>query len=189
MPSKVLERIFYDQLIYYFESYGLLFSNQHGLRKCKSTTTAIMEFIQFLYEKYDRRLDTSCVYVDYSRAFDTLNHEILCKKLKLYGLDQNSLNWCIDYLSDRGQQVKLGPLQVEMGVPQGSIIGPLLFIVYINDLVSKFGREHSEITLYADDTILYSAGETIMQASDVNQTSVNILYDWCNLNRLSINKM
>ena len=72
-----------------------------------TTTTAIFEFVRFLYDKYDKRLDSSCVYVDYSRAFDTINYEILCQKLQFYRLDDNSIGWCRYYLSNRKQQVKL----------------------------------------------------------------------------------
>ena len=192
LPSKVIERIVYNQLVYYFESYGLLFHNQHGFRMGKSTTSAITEFVQFLYENYDRRLDSSCVYVDYSRAFDTINHEILCKTLHMYGLDNNSLRWCCDYLSNRKQHVKLDDcmsdyLPVKIGVPQGSIIGPFLFVVYINDLITEFGNGDSDVTLYADDTILYTADSNVEHACERNQISVDTLLKWCTLNRLSVN--
>ena len=123
LPSKIIERAVYMQLVRHFEENGLLFPNQHGFRKELSTSTAIFEYVQFLYNSHDSQECTNSIFVDYSRAFDTIDHFILCRKLKLYGLDMNSLGWFQNYLSERQQMVKIGdyksePLLVQMGVPQ-----------------------------------------------------------------------
>ena len=193
MPSKVIERIVYNQLAYHFETNCYLFKNQHGFRQGRSTSTAIFEYVTHLYEALDRQEYTSSIFVDYSRAFDTINHEVLLKKLKLYNLDDKSCNWFKNYLFNRSQVVKLDAQclstvrPITMGVPQGSILGPLLFVIYINDLVYELYNCDSSVTLYADDTILYSSHTDMYMASAMNQSTVNILYDWCQLNRLSIN--
>ena len=192
MPSKIIERVVYKQLVDYFENNNLLLRNQHGFRKGLSTSTAIMDFVQVLYQEFDQRHTTSCIYVDYKRAFDTIDHVILCKKLALYGLDANSVNWCKNYLGHRKQIVKLNnvrssPLTVTMGVPQGSIIGPFLFIVYINDLLAFMENSESKVTLYAEDTILYCSANSVNEAIIKNQRGCDLLERWCNNNRLSVN--
>ena len=102
--------------------------------------------------------------------FDTIDHDILIRKLQLYKFDRKSIKWFTNYLKDRQQMVKLEngvmskPLRVKMGVPQGSILGPFLFLIYINDLVYTLKNCDSNVTLYADDTILYSADVDIYQA-------------------------
>ena len=105
--SKIIERAVYNQLIHHFESYGLLDTHQHGFRKDHSTCSAIFEFTQYLYDKTDNRDFISCVFIDYSKAFDTIDHEIMCKKLYLYGLGPGVVAWCKDYLSHSNNVLKL----------------------------------------------------------------------------------
>ena len=193
LPSKIIERAVYNQIVYHFECNNYLCKNQHGFRKEHSTASAIFEYIQFLYDNYDRLNVTSSIFVDYSKAFDTIDHDILIKKLELYKFDENSIKWFKDYLSNRQRLVKLDtgimsdPLRVKMGVPQGSILGPFLFLIYINDLSYTLRNCDSNITLYADDTILYSADTNLYRACVKNRETLAILCNWCNLNRLTIN--
>ena len=189
----MIERAVYNQLVYHFECNNYLCKNQHGFRKEHCTASAIFEYIQFLYDNFDQLNSTSSIFVDYSKDFDTIDHEILIKKLLLYKFDKNSVEWFTNYLSDRTQVVKLEngiiskPLGVKMGVPQGSILGPFLFLLYINDLVYTLRNCDSNITLYADDTILYSADTDVYQACAKNRETLIRLCEWCNLNRLTIN--
>ena len=190
-PSKIIERAVYNQLIYHLESHGLLYPQQHGFRKDHSTCSAILELVQYIYNAFDNREFTSCVFIDYSKAFDTIDHDILCKKLQYYGLDRNVINWCKDNLSNRQQYVKIGDhisgyTTVKYGVPQGSILGPLFFIIYVNDILSLFNSD-VKMLLYADDTVLYYSHTDPVYACKMVETSLKLVCDWCNMNKLTIN--
>ena len=191
-PSKLIERAVYNQLIYHLESYGLLDNRQHGFRRDHSTCSAVFEFTQYLYNNVDNRKFISCVFIDYSKAFDTIDHEIMCKKLQLYGLSPGVITWCCDYLSHRRQRVKIenhisDNISVNYGVPQGSILGPLFFIMYVNDLLSMFGQDMSRILLYADDTVIYYADREANVACSEVERGLNIVHNWCETNKLTIN--
>ena len=121
----------------------------------------------------DNGLVTGSVFLDLSKAFDTVDHQLLLKKLKSLGLDNNSMGWFKSYLSAREQVVSIGnclscPKPISVRVPQGSILGPLLFIIYVNDLPQCL--RHCEIILYADDTLIYYPAKI---AQDV-ETYLNI---------------
>ena len=186
LPSKIIERAVYNQLVYHFECNNYLCINQHGFRKGHSTASAIFEYVQFLYDNFDCSNITSSIFVDYSKAFDTIDHDILIKKLLLYKFDKNSVNRFRNYLSNRKQLVKLEhgilskSMGIKMGVPQGSIRGPFLFLIYINDLVYTLRDCDSSITLYADDTILYSADADLYRACAKNRITLTKLCEWCN---------
>ena len=190
-PSKIIERAVYNQLIYHLESHGLLDGRQHGFRKDHSTCTAIFELTQYLYNNLDDRKFTSCVFIDYSKAFDTIDHNILKRKLELYNLSPGVIAWCADYLSHRGQCVKVDDTKsrykcINYGVPQRSILGPLFFIMYVNDLLYMFDNE-VKILLYADDTVIYFADNNAKTACMRVEEALGIVHRWCVSNKLTIN--
>ena len=191
-PSKLIERAVHNQIVYHLDSYGLLDCRQHGFRKNHSTSTAIFTLVQYIYEKLDDRQYVGCIYVDYSKAFDTLDHVILCKKLETFGLSKNVVNWCRNYLQSREQMVKIDkhlsePANLTYGVPQGSILGPLFFIMYVNDVITTFDENSPNIILYADDTAIYYAHNQLEELEKQLAVGMKKLCDWCNLNKLTIN--
>ena len=128
--------------------------------------------------------------VDLSKAFDTINHNLLLEKLHSYGISGDELRWFSSYLSERKQRVVMngvcaGWSDVRTGVPQGSILGPLLFIVFVNDLPSVVS--HSEVCLYADDTTVYVADEDPAVVRDKLTEDLNAVADWIDRNGLRMN--
>ena len=191
-PSKIIERAVYNQIIYHLESFGLLDGRQHGFRCDHSTSSAIHTLVQDMYISTDNRETMVCVFIDYSKAFDTIDHEILCKKLVYYGLGNDIIAWCRSYLSHRKQAVmndnnQSDLLDVSCGVPQGSILGPLFFIIYVNDIMTLFKQDGLKILLYADDTVLYYSHTDITLLFQSLNNGLNKIWEWCMLNRLSIN--
>jgi len=149
-----------------------------------------------LIDKWLKALDqgemVGTIMVDFRKAFDLVDHEILLEKLKIYQCSENSLNWFTSYLTDRVQKVSLnGQLSesknINCGVPQGSILGPLLFILFINDLPLKIGTSVSSTDLYADDTTLSEMGKTKTVLENNLQDALNRLQVWCKENSMIIN--
>ena len=139
ITSKILERVVYNQIIKYLEENSLLHPSHHGFRKEHSTVTALLEMYTNWVENHEEDKITAVVLLDMSAAFDLVDKSILIDKLKLYGFDAGSSSWLDSYLSDRSQKVFLDgelsdALQVEVGVPQGSILGPILYCLMVNDL-------------------------------------------------------
>ena len=156
--SKILERIIYNRLYNYLNDDNLFFQKQFGFREGHSTNHALIELTNSINDSLNQNKYTLGVFIDLSKAFDTVDHNILLKKLSLYGIINNSLKWFSSYLSNRKQFIQAGNIKTSYediicGVPQGSILSPLLFIIYVNDLsdVSKI----LEPTMFADDTNLF----------------------------------
>ena len=161
--SKVLERVVHTQTSAYLDHLGLLYKHQYGFRCSRSTVQAVGHLNNSVLDAMDRGKATGMLFLDISKAFDSIDHKILLGKLEHIGLSARSLRWFKLYLSDRRQCVYInGEVSethpVDLGVPQGSILGPLLFNVYINSLSTAVTK--SELILYADDAVLVFAAST-----------------------------
>ena len=193
LPSKLLEKAVHYQIISYLDEHALLQMNQHGFRKHKSTSTAIIELTKVIFDNYNKDLHSSCLFVDYKKAFETLDHNALLQKLNTFGFDHKSIKWVKSYLGNRRHVVRCGKIlstesRVKYGVPQGSILGPLYFIMYVNDLITALSVDgEAEIIMYADDTVLLTSGVTHQCVTEKMQRVTTILTQWCIKNKLTIN--
>lgn len=175
--SKVLERIVADQLNKYLISKSLLPSIQSGFRANHSTTTALAHIADDIFRANDRKCNTCLILLDFSKAFDTLNHQTLCKKLKYFGISGSALLFFQNYLSRRYQRIVNNGLfssfkSVNAGVPQGSILGPLLFSIYTSDF-SNF-LQTCNVHQYADDTQIYLSFDFIEIGTAVNNINFDL---------------
>ena len=149
--SKILERIVFQQIVKYMEANDLFHPSHHGFRHGLSTTSALLEMNDVWLEAFDNKKITAIVMIDLSAAFDVVNPSILLQKLRIYGFNEDSIQWLRSYLNSRYQKVYIDgflseAIQVDIGVPQGSIIGPLMYTLYTNDLPEAV-HEHQPITV------------------------------------------
>ena len=177
LPGKILERIIHTQIYHYLEGNKILADNQHGFRRNSSTSTAIFDVLKELYGNWNDNKFSGCLFIDFSRAFDSIDHTILAEKLKLYGFDNTSLKLMVNYMSCRNQTTVVNGhvstrAPVTYGTAQGSILGPLIFILYVNDLFDYI-KHDSSIYMYADDTLLVCESDNIDSVTMKNKLSIN----------------
>ena len=156
--SKIFERLMYHRLLDYLNKNDILCHNQYCFRENHSTYMALLNMIDDISNKLNNNNDWKEVFIDLSKAFDTIDHSLLLKKLEHYGIRGTALSWFTSYLTKRSQYVSTSGnnsscLQIKCGVPQGSILGLLLFIVYINDIINC--SKAAIFIMFADDTNLF----------------------------------
>ena len=188
--SKIFERLVHNRLSKYITKLNILSPQQYGFRKEYSTYMALLDFYDKISSHIDNNLYTIGVFIDLKKAFDTIDHHILLKKLYFYGIRGVAQNWFRDYLSNRQQYVSINGVNssyqpVTCGVPQGSILGPLLFILYINDIVHCSKLLY--FTLFADDTNLLAADRDLENLIQILNTELDKLSQWFKANKLSLN--
>ena len=194
--SKVLEKLLHARTYSFLNSTGQLYNSQYGFREKHSCENAVQELMSGILKGKENKKHTAVVYLDLSKAFDTLKHDILLSKLDLYGIRGTALHWFKSYLSNRIMQVKClsgdppenhlsKSYQVQYGVPQGSCLGPMLFILYCNDL--HMNLEDCAGILFADDTTIYKTHENIRYLKWCIEEELTRLMDWFMANSLTLN--
>ena len=187
--SKVLEKCVYSKIITHLSP--MLHDLQHGFTKDRSTTTQLLIVYDYINQVVDNRGQVDVAFLDLSKAFDSVSHQLLCHKLQQFGICGKLLSWFKSYLTLRTQQTVVGDQtsdieQVLSGVPQGSILGPLLFLLYINDLPMTITDPATCIALYADDAKIYKAINDIDDSTTL-QEQLNNIQEWSETWKLRFN--
>lgn len=188
IPCKIMEHIILTHLVNFLEDNSFFSLTQHGFRKGFSCETQLLSFTNDLHFYLDSAFSTDCIFLDFAKAFDKVNHSLLLYKLSILNIDPSVLNWIRAFLFSRLQFVHANDtnsstVPVGSGVPQGSVLGPLLFLIYINDLPATV---NSRICLFADDCVIY---RKITNDSDIRslQVDLNNILDWCHNWKMELN--
>ena len=192
LPSigKIIEKVVSDQLYDYFESNNLINENQFGFRRGRSAEVALSGFINGVLMATENKYYAVSLFLDYSKAFDTVQHNILSNKLEHYGVRGTALEWINSYLNNRKQCVKYNNTtsslkDINCSIPQGSSLGPLLFIIYINDI--SYSSNFFKYSLYADDSVLYMSGKNLPLLINMISNELITVNNWLLANKITLN--
>ena len=188
--SKIFEKVVFSRLINHISTNNILTPYQFGFQKNTSTLDALIHFTELMYDSLNSRKTCLNVLIDFSKAFDTVNHDILLRKLHRYGVCGSALLWFESYLKDREQFVSIGDMSSDIkisniSVPQGSVLGTILFLVYVNDLPNI--SDAFSPTMFADDCTLSVIGLDIENITAICNSELAEFESWAVANRLSIN--
>lgn len=190
--SKILEKIVNKRIVKYLQNKNLLSDSQFGFREGRSTEDAVLTLTTKIASYVDRGDKCLGVFLDLQKAFDTVSIQILITRLESVGFRGVALNWFIDYLTNRHQRVKIdciesSDLKCKYGVPQGSTLGPTLFLIYINDLSRLANSTYLDLYMFADDTVLIFHGQTWNMVFNLAEIGLTKVTAWLENSLLSIN--
>ena len=188
--SKVFELILKKQFVAYLEENSILHINQHGFRSGHSTGSAVVSFVEKIVECFEGGDYCSVEFLDLSKAFDCVSHDVLVRKMYMYNVLPRSVKLFSSYLSNRQQCVRIGTETSSMGrltsgVAQGAIIGPIMFLLYVNDFPNIL--EPNDSLLYADDTTIFSRGSSLGEVAVTSANKISIARRWFEANGLTLN--
>ena len=188
--SKIIEKIVYSRLYLFLEQEELLYSRQFGFRNNHSTTDDLIDITEKIREACDNKLYSCCIFLDLQKAFDTVNHNILLQKLAYYGVRGLANNWFRTFISQCVQftsinKTNFDPHLITHGVAQGSVLGPLLFLVFINDLHKAI--KNSDVHLFADNTNLLYSNKSLKKINKHINQDLSCLSKWLRSNKISLN--
>ena len=188
--SKILEKLFEKRLCKFCDKYNLLVDSQYGFRAGRSTAMALTELVDDVTTAIEKRMHAIGVFIDLKKAFDTISHTLLLRKLEYYGIRGTVNRWISSYLSNRQQYVQIDNCssdlsRIKYGVPEGSILGPKLFILFINDICNVSNMV--KFIIFADDTNIFCSGKDMKQLSLCLCEVLDKLRVWFMVNKLSLN--
>jgi hypothetical protein len=196
--SKIFEKCFILKLLHFLNRHNVIIKEQHGFVEGRSTTTALFDFINKIHDRIDRGNLTSGIFFDLTKAFDLINHEILLRKIERYGIRGLANKWLCSYLSNRKQVVEIKTksenvtytvssqsLKTSAGVIQGSIIGPLLFILFVNDIPTL--NVVDQRVLFADDISVVVSEKMTTELNSKTDLAIRQICEWAHYNKLRIN--
>lgn len=198
--SKVIEKVMLLRLMKHLTDNNILTSQQHGFLKGKSTSTALIQLTEFIIDQKEEGNNVTGLLLDFSKAFDCLSHNLIIEKVRAMGIKGMAENWLTSYLEGRSQKVEISytknntvykatstPLPLNRGVPQGSVLGPILYILLTNNL-PKYLEEFSQVIMYADDTALLVAKKEAQELEVASYVSLCLAKQYCQQNDLVLNE-
>lgn len=189
--AKVIEKLLNSRLKSYIEKYKILAKNQYGFRSNRSTSDAITKLLSFITKHLDESEKVTGIFLDLEKAFDTVSYPLLFKKLENIGIRETPLKLFKNYMTNRKQCVKIAEhmseeINIEYGVPQGSVLGPTLFLIYLNDLC-HLSLQNGEVITFADDTVLLFHGKTWEETNKHANDGFSTIAEWLDNNLLTLN--
>ena len=188
--NRIIEKLIYRQLKSFLEDCNIFYHSQYGFRERRSTEHALIDIVNQIQSNFDKGIYTCGIFIDLKKAFDTVDHSILLQKLYHDGIRGIVNDWFRSYLSDRIQSTQIGPnisnkQRMTCGVPQGSVLGPLLFLLYVNDIYRS--SDKLAFYLFADDTNLLYANKNLRTLELVVNLELHKVCEWLTANKLTLN--